>query len=209
MWQTFQLGFCLVNRRKFVLVPQGLYIIKVFRIKSSGLKLCYIFLNIIAFIFFPFRISSDKRCITVNSVKNSTSMYTSYYIKKIPFFSHHSYTLYLGKYSPPPPFFRPFHHGCPKANSNASNYLSLNQTLFWANSRRAKPFAGKEIKINRGENNPVYITVILVSNVSASHCQHVSCNGGHCLSKDQSYICICPVGYDGRNCQHKGELFDS
>lgn len=115
-----------------------------------------------------------------------------------------------------PPFFRPettsykpFHPGCPKANSNSSNYLSLNQTLFWANSRRAKPFAGKEIKINRGENNPVYITVILGSNVSASHCQHVSCNGGHCLSKDQSYICICPVGYDGRNCQHKGKLFDS
>lgn len=129
MWQTFQLGFCLVNRRKFVLVPQGLYIIKVFRIKSSGLKLCYIFKNIIAFIFFPFRISSDKRCVTVNSVKNSTSMCTSYYIKKkFNFFSHHSYTLYLGKYSPPL-FFRLFHPGCQKANFNASNYLSLNQTM--------------------------------------------------------------------------------
>lgn len=130
-------------------------------------------------------------------------------LKIIPFFfASFIYTVFREIFAPPP-FFRPFHPGCPKVNSNASNYLSLNQTLFWANSRRAKPFAGKEIKINRGENNPVYITVILVSNVSASHCQHVSCNGGHCLSKDQSYICICPVGYDGRNCQHKGELFDS
>lgn len=50
-------------------------------------------------------------------------------------------------------------------------------------------------------------TVMLVSNISASYCQHVSCNGGHCLSKDQSYICVCPVGYDGINCQQKGWLF--
>lgn len=129
MWQTFQLGFCLVNRRKFVLVPQGLYIIKVFRIKSSGLKLCYIFLNIIAFIFFPFRISSDKRCVTVNSVKNSTSMCTSYYIKKKIQFFFASFIYTVSREIFAPLFFRPFHPGCQKANFNASDYLSLNQTM--------------------------------------------------------------------------------
>lgn len=167
------------------------------------------FLNIIAFIFFPFRISSDKRCVTVNSVKNSTSMCTSYYIKKkFNFFSHHSYTLYLGKYSPPP-FFSPLSPWLSEGEFQCLELSLFKPNYVWTNSRRAKPFASKEIKNNRGENDPVYITVILVSNVLASHCQHVSCNGGHCLSKDQSYICICPVGYDGRNCQHKGKLFDS
>lgn len=167
------------------------------------------FLNIIAFIFFPFRISSNKRCVTVNSVKNSTSMYTSYYIKKkINFFRIIHIHCIQGNIRPPP-FFSPLSPWLSEGEFQCLELSLFKPNYVWTNSRRAKPFASKEIKNNRGENNPVYITVILVSNVSASHCQHVSCNGGHCLSKDQSYICICPVGYDGRNCQHKGELFDS
>lgn len=87
------------------------------------------FLNIIAFIFFPFRISSNKRCVTVNSVKNSTSMYTSYCIKKKSiFFASFIYTVSREIFAPPL-FFRLFHPGCQKANFNASNYLSLNQTM--------------------------------------------------------------------------------
>lgn len=108
-----------------------------------------------------------------------------------------------------PPFFSPLSPWLSEGEFQCLELSLFKPNYVWTNSRRAKPFASKEIKNNRGENDPVYITVILVSNVLASHCQHVSCNGGHCLSKDQSYICICPVGYDGRNCQHKGELFDS
>lgn len=167
------------------------------------------FLNIIAFIFFPFRISSDKRCVTVNSVKNSTSMCTSYYIKKKSIFFRIIHIHCIQGNIRPPPFFSPLSPWLSEGEFQCLELSLFKPNYVWTNSRRAKPFASKEIKNNRGENDPVYITVILVSNVSASHCQHVSCNGGHCLSKDQSYICICPVGYDGRNCQHKGELFDS
>nr|XP_022330163.1 uncharacterized protein LOC111128690 [Crassostrea virginica] len=47
------------------------------------------------------------------------------------------------------------------------------------------------------------ITVNPIRNTTTSHCRHVSCNGGHCVSKEQSFICICQVGFSGTNCQQK------
>ncbi|XP_062599658.1 uncharacterized protein LOC134261214, partial [Saccostrea cucullata] len=61
----------------------------------------------------------------------------------------------------------------------------------------------KKICIGAQSSNEKRCIIVNPSlNSTTSHCQHVSCNKGYCLSNDQSFTCICPVGVSGRHCQN-------
>ena len=69
-------------------------------------------------------------------------------------------------------------------------------------------FNGKELNLRSKGPNVVHQNTVLAS-CSASPCLAKPClNGAACIATSaKSYQCICPLGYQGINCENRGLLF--